>query len=172
MHALVIHAPLDLRIEDVPTPEPEANQLLVRVRAGGICGSDLHYFNHGGFGTIRIKEPMVLGHEVSGAVARPGTYEVSFGTTLRELLELAGGIEDLRTVLLGVGQLAIMKPEPDFIHEFVAHMEHRPPGLCAQRSCTPLPSRNDPSAWELNSGLQTRWPHRLQAYVPIVPQPQ
>ena len=73
MHALVIHAPLDLRIEDVPTPEPEANQLLVRVRAGGICGSDLHYFNHGGFGTIRIKEPMVLGHEVSGAVARVGS---------------------------------------------------------------------------------------------------
>lgn len=73
MHALVIHAPLDLRIEDVPTPEPEANQLLVRVRAGGICGSDLHYFNHGGFGTIRIKEPMVLGHEVSGAVSRAGS---------------------------------------------------------------------------------------------------
>jgi L-idonate 5-dehydrogenase len=72
MHALVIHAPLDLRIEDVPTPEPEAHQLLIRVRAGGICGSDLHYFNHGGFGTVRIKEPMVLGHEVSGVVSRVG----------------------------------------------------------------------------------------------------
>lgn len=73
MHALVIHAPLDLRIEDVPTPEPDADQLLIRVRAGGICGSDLHYFNHGGFGTVRIKEPMVLGHEVSGVVARTGS---------------------------------------------------------------------------------------------------
>jgi len=73
MHALVIHAPLDLRIEDLPTPEPEANQLLIRVRAGGICGSDLHYFNHGGFGTVRIKEPMVLGHEVSGVVAGIGS---------------------------------------------------------------------------------------------------
>jgi L-idonate 5-dehydrogenase len=73
MHALVIHAPLDLRIEDIPTPEPEAGQLLIRVRAGGICGSDLHYFNHGGFGTVRIKEPMVLGHEVSGVVAGAGS---------------------------------------------------------------------------------------------------
>lgn len=84
MHALVIHAPLDLRIEDVPTPEPEANQLLVRVRAGGICGSDLHYFNHGGFGTIRIKEPMVLGHEVSGAVSRvgPGVTDMPAGTRI------------------------------------------------------------------------------------------
>jgi L-idonate 5-dehydrogenase len=73
MHALVIHAPKDLRIEDVPTPEPEANQLLIRVRTGGICGSDLHYFNHGGFGTVRIKEPMVLGHVVAGVVARTGS---------------------------------------------------------------------------------------------------
>jgi L-idonate 5-dehydrogenase len=73
MHALVIHAPLDLRIEEVPTPVPDASQLLVRVRAGGICGSDLHYFNHGGFGTVRIKEPMVLGHEVSGVVAGVGS---------------------------------------------------------------------------------------------------
>lgn len=73
MHALVIHAPLDLRIEDVATPEPNENQLLVRIRAGGICGSDLHYFNHGGFGAIRIREPMVLGHEVSGIVSRVGS---------------------------------------------------------------------------------------------------
>lgn len=73
MHALVIHAPLDLRIEEIPTPQPEANQLLVRVRTGGICGSDLHYFNHGGFGAVRIKEPMVLGHEVAGAVFRAGS---------------------------------------------------------------------------------------------------
>ncbi|WP_233848944.1 L-idonate 5-dehydrogenase [Paraburkholderia sp. HD33-4] len=84
MHALVIHAPLDLRIEDVPTPEPEANQLLVRVRAGGICGSDLHYFNHGGFGTVRIREPMVLGHEVSGVVARlgPDVTDMPAGTRI------------------------------------------------------------------------------------------
>ncbi len=82
MHALVIHAPLDLRIEDVATPEPEANQLLVRIRAGGICGSDLHYFNHGGFGAIRIREPMVLGHEVSGIVSRagPGVTDMPAGT--------------------------------------------------------------------------------------------
>ncbi|RDV00378.1 L-idonate 5-dehydrogenase [Trinickia dinghuensis] len=83
MHALVIHAPLDLRIEDVPTPEPEADQLLIRVRAGGICGSDLHYFNHGGFGTVRIREPMVLGHEVSGVVSRVGSGVTAMPTGTR-----------------------------------------------------------------------------------------
>jgi len=68
MEALVIHAPKDLRVESVVTESVRAGQIRVRVRKGGICGSDLHYFNHGGFGTIRIKEPMVLGHEISGIV--------------------------------------------------------------------------------------------------------
>ena len=72
MKALVIHAPGDLRVEDVPTPETLPTQLRVRVRCGGICGSDLHYYQHGGFGTVRIQEPMVLGHEVSGAIEAVG----------------------------------------------------------------------------------------------------
>jgi len=73
MDALVIHAPGDLRVEDVPTPEIGTGQLQVRVRCGGICGSDLHYYQHGGFGTVRIKEPMVLGHEVAGVVEAVGS---------------------------------------------------------------------------------------------------
>jgi L-idonate 5-dehydrogenase len=44
----------------------------VRVRCGGICGSDLHYFQQGGFGTIRVQQPMVLGHEVSGQIEQLG----------------------------------------------------------------------------------------------------
>ncbi|VTU28557.1 L-idonate 5-dehydrogenase [Variovorax sp. RA8] len=72
MEALVIHAPGDLRIENVPTPELGPGQLRVRVRCGGICGSDLHYYQHGGFGIVRIKEPMVLGHEVAGMIEAVG----------------------------------------------------------------------------------------------------
>jgi L-idonate 5-dehydrogenase len=72
MDALVIHAAGDLRIEDVPTAPVGPNQLRVRVRYGGICGSDLHYFHHGGFGTVRVKEPMVLGHEVAGVIEELG----------------------------------------------------------------------------------------------------
>jgi L-idonate 5-dehydrogenase len=73
MEALVIHAPGDLRVENVPTPELGPGQLRVRVRCGGICGSDLHYYQDGGFGTVRIKEPMVLGHEIAGTVTAVGT---------------------------------------------------------------------------------------------------
>ena len=78
MDALVIHAPGDLRVEDVPTPQTEPGQLRIRVRAGGICGSDLHYYQHGGFGTVRIQQPMVLGHEVAGSIEAVGTDAAGF----------------------------------------------------------------------------------------------
>lgn len=78
MEALAIHAPGDLRVEEVDTPELGPGQLQVRVRCGGICGSDLHYYQHGGFGTIRIKEPMVLGHEVAGVIEAVGAGAGSF----------------------------------------------------------------------------------------------
>jgi L-idonate 5-dehydrogenase len=72
MEALVIHSPGDLRVEDYPTPAVAAGEVRVRIRTGGICGSDLHYFQHGGFGAIRIQQPMVLGHEVAGVVDEVG----------------------------------------------------------------------------------------------------
>ena len=73
MRALVCHAPLDLRLDAFAAEIPGPQQLQVRVAFGGICGSDLHYFQHGGFGAVRIREPMVLGHEVSGVVDAVGS---------------------------------------------------------------------------------------------------
>ncbi|ATB01651.1 L-idonate 5-dehydrogenase (plasmid) [Sinorhizobium meliloti] len=61
-----------LRIEELETEKPGPGEVEIRLAAGGICGSDLHYYNHGGFGTVRLKEPMILGHEVSGHVAALG----------------------------------------------------------------------------------------------------
>jgi L-idonate 5-dehydrogenase len=78
MEALIIHAPGDLRVEEVPTPLTLPHQLRVRVRCGGICGSDLHYFQHGGFGTVRLQQPMILGHEVSGVIEAVGSGLASF----------------------------------------------------------------------------------------------
>ncbi|NND21444.1 MAG: L-idonate 5-dehydrogenase [Silicimonas sp.] len=72
MKTITAHAAKDLRLEDHPDPEPGPGQVLVRMQAGGICGSDLHYYNHGGFGTVRLKQPMILGHEVAGRVAALG----------------------------------------------------------------------------------------------------
>jgi L-idonate 5-dehydrogenase len=73
MKTIVAHGPKDLRIEQRDVPTPKAGEVLIAIKRGGICGSDLHYFNHGGFGTVRLKEPMILGHEVSGEIAALGT---------------------------------------------------------------------------------------------------
>src|ERR1700757_1592029 len=72
MRAVVIHAPKDLRIDQFPDPAPSAGEVRVKIATGGICGSDLHYYHHGGFGTVRIKEPMALGHEIAGVVEAVG----------------------------------------------------------------------------------------------------
>ena len=78
MKAIVCHAPEDLRLDTFETDALGAHQLQVDVAYGGICGSDLHYYHHGGFGTVRIKEPMVLGHEVSGIVRVVGSAVQNF----------------------------------------------------------------------------------------------
>jgi L-idonate 5-dehydrogenase len=72
MQSIVIHAAKDLRIEDRPEDEVGPGEVGLRLATGGICGSDLHYFNHGGFGTVRLREPMILGHEVSAYVEEIG----------------------------------------------------------------------------------------------------
>ncbi len=73
IRALMCHAALDLRFEQLEPQPLGEHQLRVRVAFGGICGSDLHYFQHGGFGTVRIQQPMALGHEVSGVVEEVGS---------------------------------------------------------------------------------------------------
>jgi L-idonate 5-dehydrogenase len=72
MQSIVIHAAKDLRIEDRPEESVGPGEVGLRLATGGICGSDLHYFNHGGFGTVRLREPMILGHEVSAYVEEIG----------------------------------------------------------------------------------------------------
>jgi len=77
MRAAVLYAPKDLRIEPVTAAALGPGEVEVRIEAGGICGSDLHYYFDGGFGTVRLREPMILGHEIAGTVARVGVEVAS-----------------------------------------------------------------------------------------------
>jgi L-idonate 5-dehydrogenase len=72
MRAVVVHAARDLRVEEVAEAALGPGEIRVRIGVGGICGSDLHYFRHGGFGVVRLREPMVLGHEIAGVVEAVG----------------------------------------------------------------------------------------------------
>ena len=69
MLAAVLHGAHDLRVEHRDEQPLLRGEARVRVAAGGICGSDLSYFNKGGVGDFRVREPLTLGHEVSGTVA-------------------------------------------------------------------------------------------------------
>ncbi len=70
--AAVLHGPGDVRVEVRAIPEPGAREVLVEIAAVGVCGSDVHYYEHGRIGSFVVREPMVLGHESSGRVAALG----------------------------------------------------------------------------------------------------
>jgi L-idonate 5-dehydrogenase len=88
MKVVVAHAAKDLRLDEQVKEVPGPGEVSVKILSGGICGSDLHYFNHGGFGAVRLKQPMILGHEVAGTIS-----------------ELGEGVEGLK-----VGQLVAVSP--------------------------------------------------------------
>ncbi|KAM9639012.1 sorbitol dehydrogenase isoform 3-T3 [Morphnus guianensis] len=71
--AVVVHRAGDLRLENRPVPEPGPDEVLLRMHSVGICGSDVHYWQHGRIGDFVVKDPMVLGHEASGTVVKVGS---------------------------------------------------------------------------------------------------
>ncbi len=74
----------DIRVETHELTEPGPGEVLLAMAAGGICGSDLHYYQDGGFGPVRVREPIISGHEASGLVAALG--EGVSGLTLGQLV--------------------------------------------------------------------------------------
>src|SRR6202035_3532619 len=72
MIACVIHRAKDLEVENRPKPQPGEGEVIIRFGAGGICGSDLHYYHEGRVGNFELREPMVLGHELAGEVVQVG----------------------------------------------------------------------------------------------------
>ena len=69
MKAAVLHGANDIRIEGFRDPELKPGMVLLRVRRVGICGSDLHYFEHGYCAAFVPDRPFVLGHELTAEVA-------------------------------------------------------------------------------------------------------
>lgn len=63
----------EIVLEDRPTPEIADDEVLIRVEAVGVCGSDAHYFRHGRIGRYVVDAPLVLGHETAGTVVAVGT---------------------------------------------------------------------------------------------------
>src|SRR5215218_3074733 len=72
MRVAVLHAPGQIRIEERERPRPGPREVLVQITAVGVCGSDVHYYEHGRIGPFVVEAPLILGHESAGRVAELG----------------------------------------------------------------------------------------------------
>jgi L-iditol 2-dehydrogenase len=72
MQVAVLRGVGDLVIEERPVPRPGPREVLVKVNAVGVCGSDVHYYEHGRIGDHVVRAPLVLGHEPAGQVVALG----------------------------------------------------------------------------------------------------
>ncbi len=72
MKAAVLTKPWEIEIRELPVPEVGENEVLVKVMAVGVCGSDVHYYEHGRIGRFVVEKPIILGHECSGVVVATG----------------------------------------------------------------------------------------------------
>src|SRR5205807_9437082 len=70
--AAVLYAPHDMRIEERPVPRSGPREVLIEIKAVGVCGSDVHYYEHGRIGTYVVRQPLILGHESSGVIVDVG----------------------------------------------------------------------------------------------------
>lgn len=72
MQVAVLYEAGRVGMEQRPTPAPAAGEVLVAVTAVGVCGSDVHYYEHGRIGEFVVRQPLVLGHEVAGRIVAVG----------------------------------------------------------------------------------------------------
>jgi len=73
MRASVLQEIRAVSVEDRPLPTPAADEVLVQVASVGVCGSDVHYFEHGRIGDFVVEQPLILGHEASGRIVAVGS---------------------------------------------------------------------------------------------------
>lgn len=92
MRVSVLRAAGDLQVLDRPDPVPRPDEVLVRVSSVGVCGSDIHYFEHGRIGRFTVDAPLVLGHEASGEVVGLGSAVSRL--TLGQRVSLEPGVPD------------------------------------------------------------------------------
>jgi L-iditol 2-dehydrogenase len=88
MRSVQLVAPRLLEPREMPAPpDPGPGEVLIRLRAVGICGSDMHWYLEGGIGAFKAAYPQVLGHEPAGEVAAVGAGVRGFSVGDRVALE-------------------------------------------------------------------------------------
>ncbi len=83
----VLATDLSMHLEERPIPEPGPNEVQIAVKSVGICGSDIHYYEHGRIGSFVVEQPLVLGHEASGVVTKIGSNVTNLKPGTRVAME-------------------------------------------------------------------------------------
>jgi D-xylulose reductase len=106
MEALVLEKTNHLRVRDIAVEEPMGpRDVRVRIHTVGICGSDVHYYQHGRIGPFVVNAPMVLGHEAAGTVIEVGAAVTSLAVGDRVCMEPGIPDPDARATRLGLYNL-------------------------------------------------------------------
>jgi L-iditol 2-dehydrogenase len=129
-----------MRLDEIPPPEPGPDEALIRVRAVGVCGSDVHYYADGRIGSDVPQFPFVLGHEFAGEIAAlgPGVAGPPIGT--RVAVDPAIPCGHCEVCLEGnpnccpTVRFPSSPPKPGALCEWYAHPAHL---------CVPLPDSLD-----------------------------
>ena len=77
--AAILYKPEDIRVEEVDMPQIGEDDVLIKVKNVGVCGSDIHYYKTGRIGSFVVEKPLILGHECAG-----------------EIVEVGGNVKDLK----------------------------------------------------------------------------
>ncbi len=72
MKAAVLNKPLNIEVMEVAIPTPKDDEVLLKVHCIGVCGSDVHYYEHGRIGRYVVEAPIILGHELAGVIVAKG----------------------------------------------------------------------------------------------------
>lgn len=140
----VLHGPQDVRLERRPVAPLAHGAVLVRPRRVGICGSDIHYYQHGRVGAFVPSRPFVLGHEAAGVVAAlgPGVSRLAVGARVaidpsqpcRVCRACAAGRYNLCPHMVYLGSASTTPPTDGVFQEYLAL-----PAAC----CHPIPDSLD-----------------------------
>lgn len=143
MRACVLHSAEDLRVEQRPDAALAGDEVRIRFGAGGICGSDLHYYFEGRVGDFEVREPLILGHEMAGEVAEvgPQVRDLRVGQRVavnpshpcRHCRFCRGGMENLCSRMRFLGSASVMPHVQGAFQETFVTRERQcvvlPPGM-------------------------------------------
>ncbi len=127
MKAAVLSKAREIVFEERVIPVPQENEVLIKVKHVGICGSDIHYYEYGRIGDFIVKSPLVLGHESSGEVVEVGKNVTAFqagDTVTMEPGHTCGKCEFCKKGLYNLCKDVVFMATPPYDGAFVEYLAY------------------------------------------------